>query len=57
MQGLWSLTLKVPDLLGQDLSQIAKFLDHSNIQPIDIETLISPPLIVPTTSRPVPAPC
>ena len=56
MQGLWSLTSKVPDLLRRDLSPITKLFDHSNLQPIDIETPISPPIIVPTTSRPLPAP-
>ena len=57
MQGLWSLTSKVPDLLRRDLSPITKLFDHSNVQPIDTETPISPPIIVPTTSRPIPAPC
>ena len=56
MQGLWSLTSKVPDLLRQDLSPITKLFDHSNLQPIDIKTPIFPPIIVPTTSRPIPAP-
>ena len=34
---------------------IAKLFDHSNLQTIDIEPPISPPIIVPTTSRPIPA--
>ena len=56
MQGLWSLTSKVPDLLRWDPSPITKLFDYSNVQPIDIETPISPPIIIPTTSRPIPAP-
>ena len=46
----------MPDLLRQDLSPITKLFDHSNVQSIDIETPISPPIIVPTTNRSIPAP-
>ena len=47
------MTLKVPDLL----SPITKLFDFTNIQPIDIEAPVSPPVIVPTISRPIPTPC
>ena len=33
IQGLWSLTSKVPDLLRQGLSPITKLFDRSNLQP------------------------
>ena len=55
MQGLWSLTSKVPDLLRQYLSPITKLFECTTTQPIDIEPPISPPILLLMTSQPTPA--
>ena len=50
ISGLWNLTSKVPDLLQQDLMPISQLFHTTNSRPNDIEPVIPPPILVPTTS-------
>ena len=55
--GLWNLTSKVPDLLWHDLSPITQLLESWPTRSTnDIEPIIPPPVLVPSTSQPIPLP-
>ena len=49
--------LLVPDLLQHDLSSITQLFESQDTQPTNnLEPLIPPPVLIPSTSRPVPMP-
>ena len=56
VNGLWSLTSKVPDLLKCDLSPLTKLFDHSDSWPEDIAICNLSPILVPNTNQATPAP-
>ena len=55
--GLWNLISKVPDLLWHDLSPITQLFESQPTQSTnDTEPVIPPPLLVASTSWPIPLP-